>query len=424
MGASSLKCRECGDGVQLEARYVCERCFGPLEVAYDHSGLATDVARAAPPHPGRAAEHLALRGLPAAREPARSVRARVLAQRAAGRLHAADPRRPARRAPRPAARCGSRTTPPTRRTRSRTASCPSPRPARARARLRGRSRAPRPATSRTRSPPTPPRSGMETYVFIPADLEEQKILATGVYGTNLVEVKRQLRRRQPALHRAVGRARLGVRQRQPAPVLRRGLEDARVRDRRAARLGDARPHRRADRLRLAVHEDRQGLLRVARARAHRGRRADDERRPGRGLLAGRERVRGRPRRLPPGQARTRSPSRWRSATRPTARTRSTSRAGRGGSDRRGHRRRDPRGHPPARRDDGHLHRDRRRRDDRGAREARRARRHRPRRARRARHHRRGPQDARRGARHVRGARDRAVVRRVRRAASRARGVRA
>src|SRR6478609_6636313 len=30
--------------------------------------------------------------------------------------------------------------------------------------------------------------GLESYVFIPADLEEQKILATGVYGTNLVKV--------------------------------------------------------------------------------------------------------------------------------------------------------------------------------------------------------------------------------------------
>jgi threonine synthase len=30
---------------------------------------------------------------------------------------------------------------------------------------------------------------MDSYVFIPADLEEQKILATGVYGTNLVGVK-------------------------------------------------------------------------------------------------------------------------------------------------------------------------------------------------------------------------------------------
>jgi threonine synthase len=31
--------------------------------------------------------------------------------------------------------------------------------------------------------------GMETYVFIPSDLEEQKVLATGVYGTHLVKVR-------------------------------------------------------------------------------------------------------------------------------------------------------------------------------------------------------------------------------------------
>ena len=31
--------------------------------------------------------------------------------------------------------------------------------------------------------------GMDSYVFIPADLEEQKVLATGIYGTNLVGVK-------------------------------------------------------------------------------------------------------------------------------------------------------------------------------------------------------------------------------------------
>jgi threonine synthase len=31
--------------------------------------------------------------------------------------------------------------------------------------------------------------GLESYVFIPADLEEQKVLATGVYGTRLVGVK-------------------------------------------------------------------------------------------------------------------------------------------------------------------------------------------------------------------------------------------
>jgi threonine synthase len=32
-------------------------------------------------------------------------------------------------------------------------------------------------------------AGLESYVFNPADLEEQKILATGIYGTNLVAVK-------------------------------------------------------------------------------------------------------------------------------------------------------------------------------------------------------------------------------------------
>jgi threonine synthase len=32
-------------------------------------------------------------------------------------------------------------------------------------------------------------AGLESYVFVPHDLEEQKILATGIYGTNLVSVR-------------------------------------------------------------------------------------------------------------------------------------------------------------------------------------------------------------------------------------------
>ena len=39
MAPRSLSCKECGASYPLEARYVCEQCFGPLEVAYDHSGL-------------------------------------------------------------------------------------------------------------------------------------------------------------------------------------------------------------------------------------------------------------------------------------------------------------------------------------------------------------------------------------------------
>ena len=39
MSVESLKCKECGTTYELDASYVCENCFGPLEVAYDHSSL-------------------------------------------------------------------------------------------------------------------------------------------------------------------------------------------------------------------------------------------------------------------------------------------------------------------------------------------------------------------------------------------------
>jgi len=35
MPVTALKCKECGETYDLEAIYVCERCFGPLEVLYD-----------------------------------------------------------------------------------------------------------------------------------------------------------------------------------------------------------------------------------------------------------------------------------------------------------------------------------------------------------------------------------------------------
>ena len=39
MPATGLQCKECGTEYPLEALFVCEQCFGPLEVAYDYSGL-------------------------------------------------------------------------------------------------------------------------------------------------------------------------------------------------------------------------------------------------------------------------------------------------------------------------------------------------------------------------------------------------
>ena len=44
MGVIGLRCRECGEHYEAEARYVCTRCFGPVEVAYDHAALAEDPA--------------------------------------------------------------------------------------------------------------------------------------------------------------------------------------------------------------------------------------------------------------------------------------------------------------------------------------------------------------------------------------------
>src|SRR3712207_2852222 len=43
MAAQNLQCRECRATYPLDARYVCERCFGPLEVAYSRGRLAEDV---------------------------------------------------------------------------------------------------------------------------------------------------------------------------------------------------------------------------------------------------------------------------------------------------------------------------------------------------------------------------------------------
>lgn len=40
-----LKCRECGREYAVEPIYVCEFCFGPLEVAYDYKSIAKAISR-------------------------------------------------------------------------------------------------------------------------------------------------------------------------------------------------------------------------------------------------------------------------------------------------------------------------------------------------------------------------------------------
>src|SRR5438309_12072482 len=46
MPPEALRCKECKTTYPLDARYVCEQCFGPLEVAYaSRDGLDPDEAR-------------------------------------------------------------------------------------------------------------------------------------------------------------------------------------------------------------------------------------------------------------------------------------------------------------------------------------------------------------------------------------------
>src|SRR2546423_10919115 len=45
MPADALKCKECSTTYPLDARYVCERCFGPLEVSYAPLASSADELR-------------------------------------------------------------------------------------------------------------------------------------------------------------------------------------------------------------------------------------------------------------------------------------------------------------------------------------------------------------------------------------------
>ena len=130
----------------------------------------------------------------------------------------------------------------------------------------------------------------------------------------------QLRPRQPALLADRLPVRLGLRERQPPALLRRGVEVDGLRDRRGPRLADARPRRRADGRR---QPDRQAPQGVQGARAARLDRRpgphEDVRRPGDRLQPDHQHGQDRGRRRSGRSAtRTRSPRAWRSATRPTA----------------------------------------------------------------------------------------------------------
>ena len=184
-------------------------------------------------------------------------------------------------------------------------------------------------------------AGLESYVFIPSDLEEQKILATGVYGTKLVGVSGNyddVNRLCTELSAERDWAFVNINVR---PYYAEGSKTLAYEI--AEQLGCELPDR-------VVAPIASGSLFTKIARGFEewlevglldGELPEVQRRPGRGLLAGRPGVRDRPGRLPPGQARhDRQVARDRQPGRRPVRARAGAAHRR--RDRRRHRRRDPR----------------------------------------------------------------------------------
>ncbi len=188
MAVTHLQCKECGEHYPLAALYVCERCFGPLEVGYDHAPLGGDIAQlrrriqGGPQNIWRYSDFLPLTEGP----PGPS-------GRLASRVGPPAGCTPLIRADRLAHSLGLRevwvkndAANPTHSFKDRVVAV-----AVARARELGMQTIACASTGNLANSVAAHAAalGMESYVFIPADLEEQKVLATGVYGTNLVSVQ-------------------------------------------------------------------------------------------------------------------------------------------------------------------------------------------------------------------------------------------
>jgi threonine synthase len=188
MAVTHLGCRECGATYDLGPSYVCERCFGPLEAKYDHTTLEGDPAslrrriQSGPQNIWRYSDFLPLTG----GQPGPSVRTLSRVGLPAGCT-------PLIRADRLAARLGLNEVwvkndahNPTHSFKDRVVAV-----AAQRARELGFDTLACASTGNLANAVAAAGAalGLPSYVFIPADLEEQKILATGVYGTNLVKVR-------------------------------------------------------------------------------------------------------------------------------------------------------------------------------------------------------------------------------------------
>jgi threonine synthase len=177
LALESLSCKECGATYPLEARFVCEQCFGPLEARYDFSSLDAAEARrkisAGSRGIWRYSDFLPFDGRPGdPLEPGLTplVRADRLAERLGiGELwiknDAANP---------------------THSFKDRVVAV-----AVAKAKELGFETVACASTGNLANAVAAhaAAAGLDSYVFVPADLEEQKLLATGIYGTRLVGVQ-------------------------------------------------------------------------------------------------------------------------------------------------------------------------------------------------------------------------------------------
>jgi threonine synthase len=177
MPAEALKCKECHSTYELDASYVCEQCFGPLEVSYDHSTLDDAPAlrrkvQAGPPSIWRYADFL-----PFPRRPQTALDAGftplIRSERLAERLGVGE------------VWVKNDAANPTHSFKDRVVSV-----AIAKAKELGYEVVACASTGNLANAVAAhaAAAGLDSYVFVPADLEEQKILATGVYGTRLVAV--------------------------------------------------------------------------------------------------------------------------------------------------------------------------------------------------------------------------------------------
>src|SRR4051812_20748540 len=177
MSVEALKCKECGTTYPLEARYACDECFGPLEVHYDLTGLDAASARrkiqAGPPTIWRYADFLPFETRPQTALSA-GMTPLVRADRLAEELGLGE------------VWVKNDAANPTHSFKDRVVTV-----ALAKAKELGYEVVACASTGNLANAVAAhaAAAGLESYVFVPADLEEQKILATGIYGANVVAVR-------------------------------------------------------------------------------------------------------------------------------------------------------------------------------------------------------------------------------------------